>query len=185
MANKIKYGLSHCYYATITYGANDAVTYGTPVALPGAVNLSLTQEGETNPFYADNIIYWTGTTNNGYTGSLELALVPDAFKKDVLGEVEDTNGVLVEKSDAATKEFALLFQFEGDDKASKHAMYRCVATRPDVASATKEAGITPQTETINITAMPRLSDHLVKAKCSDTSTTQYASWFTAVYEPTM
>lgn len=185
MANKIKYGLSHCYYATITYGANDAVTYGTPVALPGAVNLSLTQEGETNPFYADNIIYWTGTTNNGYTGSLELALVPDAFKKDVLGEVEDTNGVLVEKSDAATKEFALLFQFEGDDKASKHAMYRCVATRPDVASATKEAGITPQTETINITAMPRLSDHLVKAKCSDTSTTQYESWFTAVYEPTM
>ena len=157
MANKIKYGLSNCYYAPITYGANDAVTYGTPVKLPGAVSLSLTQEGETTPFYADNITYWMSTSNNGYTGSLEVALIPDSFKKDVLGEIEDKNGILIEKSDAVAKEFALLFQFEGDSKASKHAMYRCVASRPDVASQTKEASITPQTETINISALPRLA----------------------------
>lgn len=185
MANKIKYGLSNVYYSKITYGANDAITYGTPVALPGAVNMVLTAEGETSPFFADNIIYFTSSANNGYTGTLELALIPTEFRTDILGEIADTNGVLVEKSDVSTTEFALLFQFEGDDNATKHVMYRCVASRPEVSSSTKEASITPTTETLNLTVMPTIADHLVKAQCLSTSTTQYAAWETAVYVPTI
>ena len=182
MANKIKYGLSNVFYSVITYGENGVESYGTPVAMPGAVNMSLSPEGETNPFYADNITYWTSTTNNGYTGTLELALVPDSFKTDVLGETADTAGVIFENANTPTKEFALLFQFEGDDKATKHAMYRCVATRPEVSSSTKEAGITPVTETLNITAMARISDHVVKSECKFASSA-YATWFDGVYLP--
>ena len=74
MANKIKYGLRSVYYAVATTGTGGALTYATPVAIPGAVNLSLSAEGDTTPFYADDVVYWQGTANNGYSGSLEIAL---------------------------------------------------------------------------------------------------------------
>ena len=61
MANKVQYGLKNVYYATVTVGTN-TVTYGSPVAWPGAVSLSLSAEGDTNDFYADNIKYFTAIT---------------------------------------------------------------------------------------------------------------------------
>lgn len=180
MANKIKYGLRNVYYAVATEGSGGALTYATPVAIPGGVNLSLSAEGENNPFYADDVIYFQSTSNNGYSGSLEVALIPESFKTDVLGETTNASGVNVEKSNVTPKEFALLFEFQGDDKATRHAMLRCSCTRPDVAGATKEAGIEPQTETLNITAMPRINDYVVKASCPQTASTAYTAWYSAV-----
>jgi hypothetical protein len=53
-----------------------------------------------------------------------------------------------------------------------------------VNGATVEASITPQTETLNITAMARISDNIVKSRCDEAGApTQYAGWFTEVYEP--
>lgn len=181
MANKIKYGLRNVYYAVATTGTGGALTYATPVAIPGAVNMSLSAEGETSPFYADDVIYWSGTSNNGYSGTLEVALIPDSFKTDVLLETADSSGVFVENASTTPKEFALLFEFQGDDKATRHALLRCTCSRPDVAGATKEASIEPQTETLNLTAMPRINDTLVKFSCPASATTAYASWFSAVY----
>ena len=180
MANKIKYGLRNVYYAVATEGTGGALTYATPVAIPGGVNLSLSAEGETSPFYADDVIYFQSTSNNGYSGTLEVALLPDSFKTDVLLETVNTAGVSVEKANVTPKEFALLFEFQGDDKASRHALLRCSCSRPDVAGATKEASIEPQTETLNITAMPRLNDYVVKASCPQTATTAYTAWYSAV-----
>lgn len=180
MANKIKYGLRSVYYAVATEGTGGALTYATPVAIPGAVNLSLSQEGESNPFYADDVIYFQSTSNNGYSGSLEVALIPESFKTDVLGETLGTNGVYVEKSNVTPKEFALLFEFQGDQSATRHALFRCTCSRPDVTGATKEASIEPQTETLDITAMPRINDYAVKASCPQSATTAYSSWYSAV-----
>lgn len=186
MPNKIKYGLSEVAYAVATDDGTGKLTYGAVKKLPGGVNLQMDAEGETTPFYADNIQYWTGTSNNGYTGTLELARIPDEFLTDVLGETADQNGVTVEKSGGKTVEFALLFQFEGDANAVRHAFYRCTATRASVAGATTESSITPQTETLNLTAMPRIDDKLVKARCDETAAAaQYAAWYTQVYEPTI
>ena len=179
MANKIKYGIRNVYYAVATEGTGGALTYATPVAIPGAVNLSLSAEGDSNPFYADDVIYFQTTSNNGYSGTLEVALLPSSFKTDVLGEVT-TSGVTVEKSNVTPKEFALLFEFQGDDKATRHAMFRCTCSRPDVAGATKEASIEPQTETLNIAALPRINDYVVKASCEAATTGAYTTWFTAV-----
>ena len=84
--------------------------YATPRAIPGAVSLSLDAEGESTPFYADGIVYFRSVTNNGYSGDLEMALIPDWFRTEILQEALDKKGVLVEK--VTTKEsvkFALLF----------------------------------------------------------------------------
>lgn len=189
MANKIKYGIKSCYFAPITaFAATGAATYGSPVAMPGAVSLSLAAQGEQTQFYADNIVYWAGDNNSGYQGDLELAKIPDSFKTAVLGFFADDNGVLIEDAGAESKHFALMFQFEGDEKATRHVMYNCIASRPDTASQTKEASISPVTESITITAIPvfnaSVNKDIVKAETnSETQTTAYESFFNAVYNP--
>jgi len=188
MANKIKYGVKNVHYAVATIGENNSATFGTPVALPGAVSLTLDQEGESNNFYADNRVYFTAFGNDGYTGSLELALIPDSFRTDVLGEVLDNKGVLIENQNAQTIHFALMFQFEGDEHATRHVIYNCVASRPSVSGNTKEATISPETETINITAtsiyLPALDMDIVKARTGDnTDTATYNGWMSTVFVP--
>lgn len=188
MANKIKYGLSKVYVATVsTVSTTGALTYSSPVAVPGAVSLSITAEGDSSSFYADNVKYWTMDVNNGYSGDLEMALIPDAIRQAILGETLDAKGFYVEKSSDKQTEFALLFQFEGDENATRHCLYRCIASRPEVSGSTKTETVEPQTETINITAMPRINDEVVKARCPYTASTSssYATWFSAVQEPTV
>lgn len=180
MANKIKFGLKNVYYAKMTE-TTQGETYASPVAMPGAVNLSLSAEGGIEPFYADNDVYYQAVTNSGYTGDLELALVPDSFRTDILGERTDTNGLHVESKEVETTYFALLFEFNGDNAARRHVMYKCSAKRPEVASNTTQDTKTPVTEKINITAIPNKAGY-VKAFV-DTSSSKYTSWFTTVASP--
>lgn len=187
MGNKIKYGIKSCYYAPVSETAADGtLTYGTPVALPGAVSISLSPQGSSDPFYADNVVYWKGTANNGYEGDLELALIPDAFRTAVLGETLDTKGFYVERDSDTQTEFALLFQFEGDESATRHCFYRCTATRAEVSGQTKEDAISPQTETITISALARINDGVIKSRCpyAEGASSPYQTWFASVQEPT-
>lgn len=189
MANKVKYGLKNVYYAVATIdGTTHAATYGTPVAWPGAVNLSMDAQGEQTKFRADNIDYWIGIANNGYEGDFESALIPDSFKEDVLGYIKDSNNVLVEDAEAGTVPFALMFQFEGDEKATRHVLYNVTCGRPSITGATTEETIEPQTETVTFTAgsvfNASLNTEVVKASCPETQATQYNAWFTQVYQAT-
>ena len=189
--DKIKYGLSNCYYANGTESTQTANvwTYSTPVALPGAVSLTLDADGDNTTFYADNVKYWVGNNNQGYSGSLELALIPDQFKTDCLGELTSNKQVLLEDVDAALGHFALLFQFEGDKNHRKHVLYNCTASRPSLSGSTKADSIEPQTETINVSAAGEyntgLSKTIAKASTMDTTdATTLSTWFTTVYQAT-
>lgn len=179
--NKIKYNLKNVYYAKLTEEAG-AVTYAKPVPIPGAVSLSLDAEGDTSPFYADGVTYYVSVSNNGYSGDLEIALIPDEFRTEILGDVKDTNNVLTENADATVESFALLFQFDGDVKGIRHVLYSCKATRPTIESETKEDTIEPKTETLSLTVSP-MTDGRVKAKTTDdTPEETYNKWFEKVYE---
>lgn len=189
--DKIKYGLSNCYYAKGTESTQTANvwTYTTPVALPGAVSLTLDADGDNTTFFADNIKYWVGNNNQGYSGSLELALIPDQFKVDCLGELTSNKQVLLEDVDAALGHFALLFQFEGDKNHRKHVLYNCTASRPSLSGSTKADSIEPETETINVSAAGEyntgLSKTIAKASTMDTTdATTLSTWFTTVYQAT-
>lgn len=181
MPNKIKYGLKNVHYATITESGT-GITYGTPVAIPGAVSLSLDAQGDVSKFYADNIVYYQTVSNGGYEGDLEVALIPDSFRTDILNEVSGSNGMIAEYSDRQPNAFALMFQFEGDVNAIRHVLYNCIATRPNVEGNTKEDNVEPQTSSMTISAAPRSTDSLVKASC-DATASAYTNWFTAVQEP--
>ena len=188
MGNKIKYNLKNVHAAVLTETTTSTGTtysYDTPEPIPGAVSISLDAEGESSPFYADGIVYFRSATNNGYKGELELALIPEWFRTDILQETMDNKGVLLERSNIAESvEFALLFEFDGDVKCIRHVLYCCSAARPSIESETKEDNIEPGTEKLSITADPR-SDGLVKARTGDTTdSTTYAGWYSAVYAST-
>ena len=182
--NRIKYNLKNVHAAILTKGDDGTFSYGTPTAIPGAVSMSLDAEGDSSPFYADGIVYYRSTANNGYNGTLEIALVPEWFRTDILQEEKDGNGVLIERSDVTDSVyFALLFEFDGDAHAIRHVLYNCTASRPSIASQTKETTIEPGTETLNLAADPR-EDGLVKSRTGDDTTNAiYNSWYRQVYVP--
>ena len=181
--NKVKFGLSNVHVAKITEQDGE-ITYGTPIAMPGAVALSAEPEGEKTPFYADNIQYYVAVSNNGYTGELELAMAVKEFLTQILGQQEDTNGALFESSDDVNARFALMGEIEGDVKKRRFVYYDCTATRPSSEMNTIEDTKEPQTDTIEITMSPRATDHVIKAviEPNDTNEDVYNTFFTKVYE---
>ena len=185
MANKVKFGLSNVYISKITYGANNAITYGTPFALPGAVNLSLEPAGESADFHADNTVYFRDSTNQGYTGTLEIALITDEFRTKILGESTDSNGAMTESTNDTIKDFALGFQIDGDKTNRRYWYYNVSAQRPSTAGQTIEASKEPSTDTLNITATPRITDNKVRTFLEKTqeNATAYDGFFEEVYEP--
>lgn len=184
--SKVKFGLKNVHYAVATIAADGSATYGTPKRIPGAVSLTMDPVGDTYKFYADDVTYFQNTPNSGYEGTLEVALIPDEFREDILGDVKDSNGVLSENANAVSVPFALLFQFEGDVDAVRHVIYNCIASRPSVSGQTKEESIEVQTDELSLTAgmiyVPSLDTNITKAKVVKDDT-PYATWFNAVYQP--
>lgn len=183
--NKVVFGLKNAYYALITEGANGTYTYGTPERLPGATELTLEPKGEQTDFYADDVLYYTTSSNQGYDTTLTIANIPDKFRTDVLGEVLDaTDKVLTEKSTAKPKKIAFLFEFDGDVKATRHALYNCSVSRPGASGSTKNESAEPGTTELTLVAAPRPSDGVVKrSTTAETTASIYNAWYTQVYDP--
>lgn len=180
--NKVEFGLRNCHYAVVTVDESGKITYGAPKKLPGAVSITFDKSGDLIRFKADDIDYYTNANNQGYEGTLTLARVPEDFRTEVLKEKKTEKGVLIENSDAQTANIALMFEFQGDVKATRHLLHYCSVNRPSVGSTTKDSG-DPNTTELAMVASPRPSDNLVKASTSagvDEET--YNSWYTKVYE---
>ena len=182
--NKVKFGLNKVHYAKITsYDEEGVPTFATPVRIPGAVSLSIDAEGEASNFYADDGVYYVINNNSGYTGDLEIALVPLEFATDILGEKLDEKGVLTETNTAEVSQFALLFEFSGDKNKIRHCLFCCSASRPATEGQTTEDSKEVKTETISIKASA-LPNGLVKAKtCESTDASTYDGWYKNVYTP--
>ena len=195
-ANKVKYGLKNVHYAlvteTVATDGSGAITssYGSLKALAGAVSLSMSSSASKSVFRADNEDYYVSYGQGGYEGTLEVARVNEDFLKDVLSLKQDDDKILVEDTDAfkTVNYFALVFEFDGDQRETKYCLYKCSASRPDIASQTTgEGGSTdPQTESLTLTAVPRAdNDHYIRLQTQEsTSTAVLAAWYTAVPTPT-
>lgn len=184
MDNKVKFNLLNVHYAMLTRGEDGAPAWAPPVAVPGAVSLSLSAAGNVTPFYADGRKYYVTVSNNGYSGDLEIALIPDSFLKDVIQLSEDADKkILSEYNNKESSPFALLFQFDGDAKGTRHVLYNCTATRPQINGQTNTDTKTPQTETVTLDAAP-LENGLVRSRTTaETPEEDYNGWFSAVWTP--
>lgn len=180
--NKVQFNLKNVHYAVIT-ATSPTPTWETPVAVPGAVTLTLDAAGDISEFYADGIVYYKSVANQGYSGTLEMARFPDQMLEDIWGYTKgETSMVLTENANVNPADFALLYQIDGDQDNQFYVLYSCAATRPGVGSTTNTASKTPQTQTANITATA-LADGRVMARTTATTPTETkAGWFAEVFE---
>lgn len=184
---RIRYGIKNVHYAVATAGQDEALTYATPIAVPGAKSISLDAQGESTDEYADNVVWWHGDVNSGYSGTFEFedTAAAETFMQTVLGQTKDsTTGTVIEKSSDQQKEFALGFEFTldgGTETGKRIWMLRCKMSRPQISGAAKEANVAAQTQTVNLTCMARANDDKVKTS-ANSGDSSYANWFTAVVE---
>ena len=178
---------------TTTMGNSTPVTagttgYGIPKSILGAVGLSTSPEGDETKFYADNTKYFTYTSNNGYTGDIEMADIPNDILSEMLGMTFDNNTMLIEYANDEPKEFALMFQVQGDQKNRRMVYYRCKTARPGEENNTSEASVNPTTDTLSLTMLPTEdTSKYVKGKLelSDTNQAAYNAFFDAVLMPSV
>lgn len=185
--NKVQFNLKNVHYAVLTEGVDAqgaaTYTYATPVAVPGAVSLSLDAEGSVNDFYADGIKYYVSMANNGYSGDLEMARFPDEMLEDIWGfELDGTDKVLTETNDTETVYFALFYQIDGDASEQYYCLYKCSATRPGIGSATVGDSKEPQTQSSSISAIPRGDGKIFVRTTDATTSTIKSGWFASVYD---
>lgn len=188
--SKVQFGLRNVHYAVLTESESAAPSWGTPKSVPGAVSLTMDVNTAETDFYADDILYYADFANNGYTGTLTMAAFTDEMYKDIWGDTEDsTDKVLTEKATATSKNFALLFEIQGDQGARMYVAYNVNASRPSFSGQTvNESGKVPQPQQLSFKAMP-LSDPtgamqgVVTARTKDdTPDTVKNAWYTAVYQ---
>jgi len=179
--NKITYGLKSVYYAKVTMSGTTAV-YGSPIAIPGAVSIALDKDQErTNIAGDDNAKYAIVSQNNGYSGTLEILNLPESFLADCLGmTVSTADGTILENKDDAPSNFALLWQFAGDKKNTRHVLYNCFATNPKIEGNTKGDSVEAQTVSLDISAAAAEDTGDIKYSCAESSSSTYTNWFTAV-----
>lgn len=183
--NKVKFGLSNVHIAKMNVGEDGEITFGTPFAILGAVSLSLDAEGDSEPFYADNMKFWESFANNGYSGDLEVAKLPEEFETQILGQKKDANGAIIENINDTISPFAFMFQIEGDQTGTRFCYYNTTVSRPSTEANTTEDTKTPNTDTLSITTSARTDTGDVRAKLpySDENKDIYNKFFEKVYEP--
>jgi phi13 family phage major tail protein len=178
MANKVVFGLANAHVAFLDEATG---IWSTPVPIPGAVNLALSGEGEESKFYADDMAYYIARANNGYSGDLEVAVMPDTVLATMQGWHVDDNGMLVEESDSEPGLFALLFEIQGNAAKKRYVFYKCSAGRPGVEHGTGET-TEPKTTTLPLTITPIEVGGLTIVKAGVERTTANATAFDAFFD---
>lgn len=193
--NKVHFGLKRAMIWPLIETTNPqtgviTTTYGADIPWPGSVSLDLSNNASQEDFYADDGVYYVTSSASNYEGDFESASVPRAFKKAIYGDVEDTNGALIEVKNAVTKYFAFGYETSGDIGGQRTIFYKCSATRPSAGGATLEDGTEVQTETVTIKAIARADSveiggeerNLIQATLVK-GQTGYDTFFAAPYVP--
>lgn len=168
--NKVRFGLSHIAAGTYTVGTNDTVTLGTPMEIPGAVSLSLDPETAESVFYADNQRYYVEDSDNGFTGDLEMAAFPDAFKTAFMNYGAMVGGGIGQYKNISKKPIYLIFEVSGDRHARRTILYNVSLGNITVEHSTTEDTKEPTTESLNITVNGDNKTGLIKATYNDGDT---------------
>lgn len=183
--NKVQFGLKNAHYAVLTEtvaGGVVSYSWGTPVAIPGAVSLALDASGDISNFYADNIVYFSSQGAESYSGTLEVARFPEQMLSDIWGQTPNqTDNVIIASTSPAPVRFALLYQIDGDQDNQLFVMYNCTATKPGLGSSTITETTEPQTQSVTITATPLQDDTIFARTTQNTTEAVRNAWFSAVY----
>lgn len=180
--NKVEFGISNLFVGVFDEDSQGNITMGTPEAVPGAVSLTLDAETNETKFYADNTVYWSDYTDNGFSGEVNVALFPESFKLKYLGYEKLANGGVAQVKGAFKPKAYLMFQAEGDEAARKVIMYNiafgAISREHNTVGENKEV----DTETIPITVTGSNSTGITRASYDNTASA-YPTLFTTPPAP--
>lgn len=181
--NKVHYDLTNVHVAPVTFDeTTHEATFGAPVPLPGAISMDLSAQGNMTKLRADSMDYYRTYSNNGYSGNLNLAMVPDWFREAHLGDtISAKDKVLVENANGENKPFALLYEFLGDSAHRRHVLYNCVANRPNIKAENKDNQRDADTESLALTSMPLPNGNVKASTTAETPDAVYQAWNTTVW----
>lgn len=175
--NKVEFGISHLYVGIFDEDSAGNIAMGKPDAIPGAVSLTLDAETNETKFYADNTVYWSDFTDNGFSGEVNVALFPESFKLKYLGYEKLANGGIAQVKNAVKPKAYLMFQAEGDEAARKVIMYNiafgAISREHNTVNENKEV----DTETVPITVTGSNSTGITRASYDNTASA-YSTLFT-------
>ena len=184
---KIIYGLKNVKYAI--WDA-DSGTYGAyKTFADGVVSLSSDAEANSTDFYASDTVYATIDAVAKETGSIEVAYITDDVLKDLFGYDEDTSsGLMYVDTEPKAISVALSYEVSGNEGKQRGVRYNVTFQRPSQSANTMTESISPDTVTLNYTAVGRdfvingethnvLKGHVNEGKAG------YASFFNAVVMP--
>lgn len=180
--NKVQFNLKNVHYAVLKIAEDGSISWGIPVAVPGAVTLTLDPQGSVEPFYADGVVYYQSVANNGYSGDLEVARIHDQMLQDIWKFEVDSNNVIIEDANQEPNAFALLYQIDGDANDDYYCLYNCTGTRPGIGGTTNTETKTPQTKSSTISAVPLSNGRVMARTTSATEKTVRDGWFKSVYQ---
>ena len=149
--NKVMFGVSNLHFGLYTVADDGTVTLGTPIKVPGTVNISLEADSEENKFYADNVVYWSGYSDNGLSGEIENALFDETFKTTFMNYIALDDGGIAQIKGMQNKAVYIMFQAEGDQEGRRMIMYNVSLGQITREYATTEDTVEPQTATLPFT----------------------------------
>lgn len=151
MANKVVFGVSNLHIGLYNVASDGTVTLGTPMHVPGTVNISLEPESDENTFYADNIAYYSSYSDNGLSGEIENAFFSDEFKTTFMNYVQLADGGIGQVKGVQNKPVYIMFESDGDAEKRRGILYNCSLGQINREYATVEDSVEPQTATLPFT----------------------------------
>lgn len=149
--NKVQFGIENLHFGTYEVDDQGQVILGTPFHLPGTTQLTLDAESEENKFYADNVVYWSGYSDNGYSGEITNALFTDEFKTLFMNYEELDDGGIAQIKGRQNKTVYIMFESSGDKEHRRGILYNCSLGQISREYATTEESVEPQTATLSFT----------------------------------
>ncbi|MGR6115711.1 major tail protein [Aeribacillus composti] len=179
---KVIHGLDMFHIAKLTSDSRDAEpVYATPEPVPGAVNVSVNPQTESNTFYADNGAYAVLNSMGDIEVTIGVADLPLSLQKEIFGHQEE-NGVQFASINDNISEIALGFRSKVSTGGYRY--YWFLKGKPQlvpIEGQTDEANANPQTANLTIRFMPLEYNGRWKAQAEDgTEFTQGNKWFDQV-----
>lgn len=176
--DKVKFGIKNVHIHPMI---DDTPVFDVAIPVPGAKSLSLDAQGDISKFYADNIVYYQTSSNNGYEGDLEVALIPNEVYEKIFNYVKDSKKVMTENASKNVTPFAMTFEEEGDMTGTKFVLYNCTATRPSRSLETVEESKEPTTQTLSVSAAPLKDGNVMSMTTEETEQAVIDAWHSKVY----
>lgn len=175
--NKVVFGIRNVHFGTYTVGTTGTATLGSPFALPGTVNMTLEPDSEESVFWADDTKYYTSYSDNGFTGELENAYFPDAFKTQFMNYITLSDGGIAQIKGQKNKTVYMMFESEGDAEKRRGIIYNVELGQINREYSTTEDTQEPQTATLSFTVNGDNKTGITKVSYGE-SASGYSTLFT-------